>query len=437
MAKTSQKTNDNATPFKSAGAFLRQKRKAAGYKTQKAYIQALKAKQPGISCSEPYISLIEKGVKIPALKLFNVMAEVLGLTATEKGELLLGYKRVPRDFEFAVRDKLKAAARPTHMDQLREAYTQRPSAETYGELLMALVFQQATEEALSLLKEAPIFENKGKEMQLRSAQIASLSGNYEFASSAFAQALDQAQDPEEALRIQRYQGIHYFQQGLLQQEENPVQALEYYLTALSHFDACLQVKQDDVYIRDEAARCAYNVADVISHLHHQKALKKPAKTRYAHWANLYQNAFGNGKNTATVRDCVSQFFERARQDYAQVLALADRCPLPEKAQQEAVFFHAYVHGKLQRFQEARILLHSVLALETNWLTLFMKAGLSIMEYEATADASFLSQALQVLKTAHARNQGAIAQLVHEEKDRELRVLWQHYPREMEALGHAA
>jgi len=78
--------------FKEAGAFLRQQRKKKGYKTQKGFIAALKAIDPTISCSESYISLIEKGVKTPGVRLLDLMAKVLKLSASEKGELLLIYK---------------------------------------------------------------------------------------------------------------------------------------------------------------------------------------------------------------------------------------------------------------------------------------------------------------------------------------------------------
>lgn len=437
MAKTSQNKDVSQRPFKDAGAFLRKKRKEAGYKTQKVYIKALKEQQPHISCSEPYISLIEKGVKIPALKLFNIMAEVLELTPTEKGELLLNYKRVPRDFEFAVRDNLKEAARTTHMDQLQARYQEAPSQSNYRELLTALVLQQKTDEALLLLKEAPFFENQPLELQLRTAQIASLSGNHRFAVSAFEQALEQAAATEAQIDIQRYIGIHYFQQGILVQDEQPVEALEAYLEALENFDQCLNHNPHDAYIRDERARCHYNVGDVIFHLHHQKQLRKPAKTKYPLYANLYQTYFGETKTKTDTLRCTDHYFKASSRDYAHVLQYADTYPLPEKVLQEAVFFHAYVQAKLRRFDMARLLLHSNLYLKSNWLTLFMKAGLSIMEYENLPSPSpeLLDQALDYLQQAREQNASALRQLIQDEKKRELKTLWQERTLEMETLSH--
>ena len=437
MAKTSQNTDVSQRPFKDAGAFLRKKRKAAGYKTQKSYIKALKQQQPDISCSEPYISLIEKGVKIPALKLFNVMAQVLELTPTEKGELLLSYKRVPRDFEFAVRDNLKAAARPTYMDQLRTHYQEHPSQKSYQELLTALVLQQDTDEALLLLKEAPIFEDEPLELQLRTAQIASLSGNKRFALSAFETALKHARSKASQINIQRYIGIHHFQQGLLVQDDLPLEALEAYLEALKYFQNCLDENPHDAYIRDERARCAYNVGDVVFHLHRQIQLKKPSKSKYPNTAALYHTYFHEHKDHAAVLRCSEHYFEAARCDYAQVIQYADRYPLPEKAMQEAIFFHSYVHGKLRRFETAQLLLHGSLFLKPNWLLLFMKAGLSIMEYESLASPAqdLLDQALRYLEQAREQNPSALRQLIQDEKERELKTLWQERTREMETLSH--
>lgn len=438
MVKTSHNKNLSELPFKEAGAFLRKKRKEAGYKTQKAYIKALKIQQPTISCSEPYISLIEKGVKIPALKLFNVMAEVLTLTPTEKGELLLQYKRVPREFEFAVRDNLKETARTTYMDQLQTQYQEAPSQSTYRELLTALVLQHKTQEALRLLKEAPIFEDELLELQLRTAQMASLSGNNRFAVSAFEQALEQADAAEAKVDIRRYLGIHHFQQGLLVQEEQPVEALEAYLKALESFDQCLQHNAHDAYIRDERARCQYNIGDVIFHLYHQKQLIKPAKTKYPLYVQVYQQYFSSTKTKTDLLRCTDHYFQRSCSDYAQVIQDIDRYPLPEKALQEAIFFHAYVHGKLRHFDTARLLLHSHLFLKPHWLILFMKAGLSIMEYENMSPPSpnLLDQALDYLKQSQSLNPDALCQLIQDEKKRELKTLWQERALEMEALHHA-
>ena len=436
MAKSAQSTNVNERPYKEAGAFLKRKRKDMGYRTQKMYIKALKEINPDISCSEPYISLIEKGVKTPALKLFNIMAEVLELTPTEKGELLLDYKRVPRDFEFAVRDNLKEASRTTQMDRIREEYDANPSLDTFKHLLTALVLQKETKEALELLKKAPTFENEVQELQLRTAQIASLSGNYEFAVPAFNLALAEAKTPETRADIIRYLGIHYFQQGLHVQDDNPVHAMEFYLQALDAFTESLQSLPEDIFVIDEYARCAYNVGDVLQFLYKHKQLKKPAKKDYPHYAEAYGEWF-NGRPTRSQVDArAHEFFEQSRAHYEQVIQSADRKPLPEKAMQEALFFHAYVYGKLERFEEARLFIHSNMLLKPNWLTLFMKSGLSIMEYESKGDDAYLEQALDYLKEAAEENHENIRQMIQDEKQRELKPLWDARTQEMKRLLHA-
>src|SRR5690606_12174205 len=146
--------------FKQAGATIRRKRKESGYKTQKAFIAALKALDPDISCSESYISLIEKGVKTPGVHLLDVMAEVMALSAAEKGELLLTYKRVPSDFEFAVRDNLKAAAEPSRLDRIRSHYEANPSRDSFNHYLKSLILEEQDQTAIALLKQAPTYENE-------------------------------------------------------------------------------------------------------------------------------------------------------------------------------------------------------------------------------------------------------------------------------------
>jgi transcriptional regulator with XRE-family HTH domain len=76
-------------PFIEAGKFMRQKRKSAGFKTQRALIAALLKENPDINCSEPYISLIEKGAKTPSVHLLDVMARVLKMTPPGKGRIAL------------------------------------------------------------------------------------------------------------------------------------------------------------------------------------------------------------------------------------------------------------------------------------------------------------------------------------------------------------
>src|SRR5207253_3891652 len=99
--------------YTEAGKIIKKKRKSVGFATQKSFIQALLDADPEINCSESYISLIESGAKSPSVHLLDVMSAVLNLSHSEKGELLLIYKRVPNDLEFAVRNNLKATLQLT------------------------------------------------------------------------------------------------------------------------------------------------------------------------------------------------------------------------------------------------------------------------------------------------------------------------------------
>lgn len=419
--------------FKDAGAFLRQQRKQKGFKTQKGFISALKAVQPNISCSESYISLIEKGVKTPGVRLLDLMAKVLELSASEKGELLLTYKRVPSDFEFAVRDQLKADAQLSRLDKMRDLYLSEPNREHFNHLLKALILEERTDEALDLLKQAPTFENEVLELQERTAKIAIISGNFVFARQAFDLALQNCDQDAARAEILLYKGMAYFHEGLNTDSSQDLQALALYLQALECFESGLALEPDNLLLVDEQARCTYHVGDSLLFLSRKKNVSQSELKKHPFLAAKFQAWFGK-KSSAQALDERSQFFfKQSQQAYAMVLARADLSPLPDKAMREAIYFHAYVHGKLKLFTTARVLIHSNLILERNWLTCFMKAGLALMEYETEPSAQDLKQALHYLQEAFHLDTDAVCDLILQEKERELAVLWQKCSKDMEAI----
>lgn len=419
--------------FKEAGAFLKRQRKDKGFKTQKSLIAALKSVEPEISCSESYISLIEKGVKTPGVHLLDLLAQVLELSASEKGELLLIYKRVPSDFEFAVRDNLKAAAQLTRLDRIREQYQSEPSREHFNHLLKALILEDQSQEALELLKQAPTFDNEVLELQERTAKIAIISGNFSFARQAFDLALENCQAPEGRADILLYKGMAYFHEGLTLDPREPDAALECYLQAQDCFGAGLALVPDNLLILDEQARCAYHIGDSLLQRVRQGELSPPSARQRPDLARRWGEWFGKKTTLKALQERSQAFFALSREAYGTVLSRADLSPLPDKPMKEAVFFYAYVHAKLKLFPLARVLIHSNLILERNWLTCFMKAGISLMEYEAQPDPNLLEQALYYLEQAFEQEPDAVCDLMRQERKRELKLLWEQRPKEMEAL----
>ncbi len=419
--------------FKSAGATIRRKRKESGYKTQKAFIAALKTVDPDISCSESYISLIEKGVKTPGVHLLDVMAEVMSLSPTEKGELLLTYKRVPSDFEFAVRDNLKAAAEPSRLDRIRSHYENNPGRDSFNHYLKSLILEEQDQAAIALLKQAPTFENEILELQERTAKMASLSGNYDFAVQAFELALNNVKAPKHHAEILLNIGTLHFQQGLKIEKKEPHQALNFYLKAHDLFEKSLALMPDELFTIDEHGRCAYHIGDTLLFIYKQKQIQSANAKTQPELAAAYQKWFGKKVSLKGLEQISAQYFEQAKIGYQKVLDRADNSPLPDKPMQEAVFFHAYVHAKLKLFSMARVLIHSNLLLERNWLTYFMKAGLGVMEYEHSAQEVHLDQAMQALTKALGFDKDSVLYLLRYERDRELKALWKAREEAMEAL----
>lgn len=419
--------------FREAGEFMRQKRKERGFKTQKAFIAALLQRDPDISCSESYISLIEKGVKTPGVHLLDIMAQVLDLSAGEKGELLLTYKRVPSDFEFAVRDNLREAAQLSRLDQIRQVYADEPNREHFNHLLKALILEEATDEALELLKKSPTFENELLELQERTAKMASISGNYEFAMQAFELALGNCRNDSERADIQVHIGILHFQRALKAQNKDILAAMEDYVAAYERFETSLKLRKEDFFTLDERTRCAYHLGDGLLQMLRSGQTAKPSAKQYPLLAKAYEVWTGKKPSPEKLEAQAEVFFKQALSGYGHILAHGHKSPLPDKPMREAVYFYAYTHGKLKLFETASVLIHSNLILDRNWLTWFMKACLAVMEFDHNGDATALDSSLQALEKARDYDADTVSYLVRLERDRELKSLWQHRAQEVEAM----
>jgi transcriptional regulator with XRE-family HTH domain len=432
-----QKVND-MTEYAQAGSFLKAKRKAQGFKTQKVFIQALQKLDPELTCSESYISLIEKGVKSPSIYLLDIMAQVLQLTPPEKGELLLIYKRVPSDFEFAVRSNIKESLQQTRLDILRTTYTQNPTRESFQDLVRALVLEERTQEALDLLQDTAPFSGDFVEMQARTAYIAGLTGNYPFAAQAFELALSNCSSDDAPMRSYLFTnlGIVYFHQGLRAQNSDPLLELEYYLRAESFLRQALALTPDKLFTHDELARCLYHAADALQQCQREQLKLKPKAQEHP---QLHQQLQQRQLKPPVAADHPAlkawsyELFTASSQLYQQILAQAHTAQLPEKPLKEAAYFHAYTYAKLQQFALAEALLNTNLLLDRNWLTCFMKAGFHIMRFEADNNPIWLDAALADLELALEYEPEAVKSMIRSERNRELKSLWAERAPTLEAL----
>jgi transcriptional regulator with XRE-family HTH domain len=432
-----QKVND-MTEYAQAGSFLKAKRKAQGFKTQKVFIQALQKLDPELTCSEPYISLIEKGVKSPSIYLLDIMAQVLQLTPPEKGELLLIYKRVPSDFEFAVRSNIKESLQQTRLDILRTTYQTNPSRESFQDLVRALVLEDRAQEALDLLQDTAPFSGDFVEMQARTAYIAGLTGNYAFAAQAFELALSNCPGDDPAMRsyLLTNLGIVHFHQGLKAQNSDLLGALESFLCAENWLRQALKLTPDKPFTRDELARCLYHAADALHQLQRQQQSLKPKASTHPH---LYEQLPRHKLKSPVSAEhpallAWSQaLFQASCTLYQQILAQAHTAQLPEKPLKEAAYFHAYTYAKLKQFDLAGALLNNNLLLDRNWLTCFMKAGFHIMRFEADHNPDWLDAALGDLELALEYEPETVKAMIRSERARELKSLWAERAPALEAL----
>jgi len=424
-----------------AGKFLKKKRKLCGFVTQKSFIQALKKIDPEINCSESYISLIEAGVKSPSVSLLDIMSTVLKLSQQEKGELLLIYKRVPNDLEFTVRTNLKDSIKTTNIDTLRKKYNETKNTENFNKLVRALVLEERADEALELLKSAPEISSNFIDYQSKTAQIAAISGNYDFAIQAFKLALANCTDEYIQTKSDLLMniGISYFNKGLLIQSKDKIGFLELLLESKNYLEKSLNILSENIYCLDEYAKCTYYIGDTLKHLHRKSFSKKLDNETHANLLNLLKEKkielknneilFSNNK----ISEIAKEIFQTSLKTYKQVLSHTEKGDLPEKILKENVYFYAYVHTKLEIFDEALLLINSVSILDQNWLTYFLKAGYYIGIYEKEKNKKYLDIAIDNLKTSLEYDPDTVKQLIKDEKEWELETLWKFKSNEINEL----
>lgn len=421
--------------FSEAGSFIKKKRKNQGFNTQKSFIKALISIDPEINCSESYISLIESGAKSPSVHLLDVMAKVLNLTQQEKGELLLIYKRVPNDLEFAVRSNLRENIRSSNLDLLKKNYEQECNRKNFDNLIRALVLDGNQNEAMELLKKAPQFSDNFIEYQDRTAQMACISGNYDFAIQAFNLALESSNQEKLKSDFLMKIGICYFAKGLKIQYDQPVNSLENFISSAYFLKNSLDIS-DNIYCLDEYARCCYHIADNLQYfLKNEISIKLDSagneKTKDYFKGCLHSNQIYFGEPFLLYK--IEENFKIAQETYQKIILHTERTSLPEKALKEAIYFHAYTLSKLGDYEQALFSINSILIFDQNWLIYFIKSGVMIQKFEKSGELNFLDEALELIKIALKNDHDTVKQIMLIEKKRELKSLWKFKKKEMEKI----
>lgn len=409
--------------YSQAGKFLKTKRKQAGFKTQKSFIDALTKQDSEINCSESYISLIESGVKSPALKLLNVMSVVLNLSAQEKGELLLTYKRVPTDFELAVRSNLKESLKLSSIDLLKKKFEETQDSDILNKLTKALVLDGRTEEAIDILQNSKLNNSNVVGLQDRTAKIAAFSGNYDFAIQAFKLALESC--PTEYVNtradILMNIGVCYFSKGLSINNSKSIDSIEYFFKAIDFLEKSLELMPDHIFYIDEYARCNYHIADSLQYFQRNKQDLKIDKIIHEKVYEKFKSEKISYKKTF---DLSENHFKIALKYYKKIISHIERGDLPENHLKISIYFHAYTYSKLKMFEEGLVWLNSISILDPNWLTHFMKAGYWLMRYEEEKENEYLEHSLKNLELAYQFSPEYIKDVLKTEKDRELKTLWE-------------
>ena len=420
--------------FIEAGKFIRNKRKGEGFSTQKKFIAALLKSDPNINCSESYMSLIESGVKSPSVHLLDLIASILNMSTHEKGELLLIYKRVPNDFEFAVRSNLKESLKLTNIDKLKSKYKNDKSKQNFNNLIRSLVLEGKQEQATELLKSAPDFSSGFIDLQDRTAKMAALTGNYDFAIQAFQLAFESCTDEYAYTKADMLMniGICYFSKALKISDSDPVNSLEFMLMSKHYLEESLKLWDAYIYCLDEYARCNYHIGDMfLGFLRNNKKLEFD-KTKNEKINGLF-GQLSNSKQSENIEKLSVAHFNSALTTYRQILAHSERGDLPEKALKEAVYFYAYTLCKMKEFDEALIWINSINILDQNWLTHFIKACYSNMRYEWDKKTENLDESIKHIIIAFEYEPETVKDMLISEKDKDLKSVWLNKKTEIDEI----
>lgn len=410
--------------YTEAGKFIRNKRKTQGFSTQKKFIAALIKADPAINCSESYMSLIESGVKSPSLHLLDLMASVLQMSPQEKGELLLIYKRVPNDFEFAVRTNLKESLKESNIDKLKNRYENDKNKENFDNLIRALTLEERQQEATELLNSSPEFSLSVVDLQDRTAKMAAITGNYDFAIQAFNLALETCTDEyiHTKADILMNIGICYFNKALKISEEKLIDFIDLMLISESYFKKALELWSNYIYCFDEYARCSYRIGDALLLFIRNNKSFDYDKEKHKNIEQLFSET--KLKNTnESINLLANNYFTNAINTYKKILSHSERGDLPEKALKEAVYFYAYSLCKIKNFDEALLWINSINILEQNWLTHFTKACYCNMRFENDKNNLLLDEALVHLNIAYEFEPEIVKDMIRSEKDKDLKALW--------------
>lgn len=420
--------------YTEAGKFIRNKRKNQGFSTQKKFIEALTKADSEVNCSESYMSLIESGVKSPSLHLLDLMASVLQMTPQEKGELLLIYKRVPNDFEFAVRTNLKESLKESNVDKLKNKYESEKNKQNFDNLLRALVLEGRQEEAKDLLNSVPEFTLSMVELQDRTAKMAAITGNYDFAIQAFNLAYESCSDDfiQTKADILMNIGISYFNKALKEYDLNPVESIQLLLKSEEFLGKSLNLWSDYIYCLDEYARCSYHLGDAfLSYIRNDKKFDYDKK-KNEYIENVFKSR-GLKNDKESIDKLVNSYFSNAIKTYRKILSHSERGDLPEKALKEAVYFYGYSLCKIKDFDEALLWINSINIIEQNWLTHFIKACYCNMRFESEKNYVLIDEAILHLNTAFEFEPETVKDMIKSEKDKDLKAIWENNPKALEKI----
>ncbi|MGE3728159.1 MAG: hypothetical protein AB7I41_21570, partial [Candidatus Sericytochromatia bacterium] len=288
--------------------------------------------------------------------------------------------------------------------------------------------------AHALLKQAPTSGDSFLDLQVRSAHLAGLAGNFDFAIQGFALALENCPEAYIQTRgeLMMNLGIMHFAKSLGQQYKAPLACLEGYLTAHGFLEQSLALVPDKLFALDELARCVYHIGESLENLH-----RNPQELKIAENSPLlpmFKSVLRKGKlpaGHALLLELSQDFFAKALAAYARIIKEAPGRELPDKPLKEAVYFYAYAHAKMKLLDQACVLMNSITLLDRNWLTCFMQAGVAVMRFEQLQDAEQLDNALHWLGLALDYDADSAKWLIQQEKNRELKTLWEHKANELE------
>ena len=365
-----------STPTKTFGSHLKSLRKS------QKMTQVKVSQEAGISKS--YISFLESDIRHPSREVVLKLSAILDLSAEQQDLLLMSANYAP------LSDINTQKITNSEQKKVPDSFAH---FEAFMQFVIRCIRTGDEEQARTFIEQGFQHYNRPAQMQTLLAHLELSRGNFSHAVLSQETALRHAEMVKESESIDYMLnlGVMYFLWGdnYLFEKSQTAEAVAQYEKALGYFEQGLQLAPRHVYLRDEAARVHFNLADLL-----------PAQAE-THWQKVIEH-------------------------FRVVLSHLDADKLKTTHRLESAVFLGLAYSKCGDYTRAELLLDTLRITTDTWLVSYVQACHCCLKYRQHSEAALLELALTYFERAAHKSPEAIAQAI-EDQHKDLHPL-QNHPR---------